>query len=78
MRCSHWKAIYIYVFIGFYAFLVDCKWGEWSEWNANATCGEAFKTKTRKIIQKAAFGGIQCEGSSVEMKKVQLQPCASK
>ena len=66
------------MFIVFMFLLVNCKWGQWSEWNINATCGEAFKTKTRKIIQKAAYGGKQCEGSSVETKKFQLPPCQSK
>ena len=66
------------MFIVFMFLLVNCKWGQWSEWNINATCGEAFKTKTRKIIQKAAYGGKQCEGSSFEKKNVQLRPCASK
>ena len=58
--------------------LVDCEWGEWTESKASATCGEAFKTKTRKIIQKAAYGGKQCEGSSFKKDNVQLAPCASK
>ena len=58
--------------------LVDCEWGEWTESKAIATCGETFKMKTRKIVKKAAYGGKQCEGLSVETEKVQLRPCPSK
>ena len=55
--------------------LVDCEWGPWIESKCNATCGEASKTKTRKIKQKAAYGGQPCSGDSVVTKKCNLKPC---
>ena len=45
---------------------------------ANATCGEAFKTKSREIAQKAAYGGKECEGLAIKSERVQLKPCPSK
>ena len=44
----------------------------------NATCGEAFKTKSREIVQKAAYGGKECEGLAIESERIQLKPCPSK
>ena len=46
--------------------------------DANATCGEAFKTKSREIAQKAAYGGKECEGLAIQSETVQLKPCPSK
>ena len=56
-------------------FLVDCQWGPWSEENCNATCGNAYKNKTRQIIKKAAYGGTQCTGKSVLTEACKLKPC---
>ena len=57
-------------------------WGNWTETinaetgqKCNATCGDAYKTKTRKIVQTAAFGGLPCKGESLITEKCQLKPC---
>lgn len=58
-----------------YLALVDCMWGNWTETKCNATCGDAFKTKTRNIVQMAVFGGLPCKGESLVTEKCQLKPC---
>ena len=50
-------------------------WGNWAETKCNATCGDAFKTKTRKIVQMEAFGGLPCKGESLTTEKCQIKPC---
>ena len=45
---------------------------------AKATCGQSSKTKSREIVQKAAYGGKECEGFAMESELVQLEPCPSK
>ena len=56
-------------------FLVDCQWGNWTETKCNATCGNAFKTNTRTILQKSAYGGQECSGDSTTIEDCLLKPC---
>ena len=58
--------------------LVDCEWGPWLETECNKSCGDAFKTRSRKIKQKSAYGGLPCTGDSVMTEKCQLKPCPGK
>ena len=54
---------------------MNCTWSDWNETKCNATCGNAFKTYTRTVIQKAAFGGLQCTGESTITENCNLKPC---
>ena len=45
----------------------DCKWGSWNEWSQySETCGNGTKTRSRRIIQEAAYEGKECEGNNTE------------
>ena len=58
--------------------LVDCKLGEWMIGKCSATCGsKAFRTKTRQIIQKAAYGGKTCDKTRIT-ENCGLSECPSK
>ena len=44
----------------------------------SATCGsKAFRTKTRQVIQKAAYGGKQCDKTKIT-ENCDLDECPSK
>ena len=48
--------------------LADCKWGPWDAWSfCTKTCGGGSRTKSRKIVQIAVYGGNQCNGSLHEL-----------
>ena len=57
------------------SFIVNCQWENWTTTECNATCGNAFRTYKRKIIQIAAFGGVECTGESTMTKECQLKAC---
>eukprot|EP00931_Biecheleriopsis_adriatica_P067902 TRINITY_DN41956_c0_g1_i1.p1 TRINITY_DN41956_c0_g1~~TRINITY_DN41956_c0_g1_i1.p1 ORF type:complete len:1640 (-),score=239.78 TRINITY_DN41956_c0_g1_i1:105-5024(-) len=50
----------------------NCQLGEWSQWNeCSRTCGgEGWKERKRRIVGRAAAGGLQCQGGMVE-----ITPC---
>ncbi|XP_077979023.1 thrombospondin type-1 domain-containing protein 7A-like [Glandiceps talaboti] len=62
---------------------VDCVLSVWSDWSeCSQTCGEAYKYKSRRILQLPAFGGAVCpndadvNGVIVKTKKCKdLTPC---
>ena len=60
-------------------FLVDCQWSSWNITDCNGTCGDlVFRTKTREILTKAAFGGKECTGNSTQVEKCNVKPCPGK
>ena len=68
---NHHDTILIY-------FEVDCKLGPYLEGSCSATCGtSAVKTKTRQVVQKAAYGGKECEGTTKITENCGLSPCPS-
>ena len=57
---------------------VDCKWKDYGAWSkCNATCGGGFKVRYRKKILGNSEG-INCVGSSKEVKQCALAPCKNK
>ena len=56
--------------------LADCKWGPWDAWKlCTKTCGGGSRTKMRKIVQLAVYGGEQCNGSNIETEICNEQIC---
>ena len=59
--------------------LADCKWGPWDAWSfCTKTCGGGSRTKLRKIVQIAVYGGSQCNGSNIETEICNEQICPGK
>ena len=58
-------------------YLVDCKWGEWTDLgDCSQTCGDdAVKKLTRKITNKAKYGGSPCVGDTTKIINCDLEPC---
>lgn len=56
---------------------VDCKWGEWAEWDTcSDECGGGQKSRYRHIILMCSHGGKGCDTKAgVETKGCNLQPC---
>ena len=56
--------------------IVDCEFGRWKVGPCNATCGpSSFRTKTRKIVTKAANGGQECTNETEIFESCNLDPC---
>ena len=56
--------------------IVDCEFGGWEIGPCNATCGpSSFRTKTRKIVAKAAYGGQECTNETEIFENCNLDPC---
>jgi len=57
---------------------VDCKWGEWSDWDAcSATCGGGSHHRARVVITSPENGGKLCDPmDKSQMKVCATQPCA--
>ena len=46
---------------------VDCKWGEWSDWEeCSRDCGGGSQQRRRKVEVEAKFGGAACSGVLTE------------
>ena len=59
-------------------YIVDCKWGPWSEESkCTATCGIAVKVLRRSIITKSEHGGSRCTGKAIKREPCDLDPCPS-
>ena len=59
--------------------IVDCELGPFKLGPCSSTCGtQAVRTKTRKVIQKAAYGGKPCDGKTRIMENCRLPACPSK
>lgn len=53
----------------------DCQLGEWSAWShCSATCGHAYRQRTRSIIQPRKPGGASC-GARLQKEKCELPIC---
>ena len=56
--------------------LVDCKHSDWEEWGTcNKSCGNGSKSRNRRILVKAANGGIDCN-STTETTVCNIDPCS--
>lgn len=58
----------------------DCVWGDWGVWtNCSKSCGEGVSagSSTRHRVEAitAAFGGADCEGSTLQHQRCNDQPC---
>ena len=54
----------------------DCKWGPWDAWSlCTKTCGGGSRTKSRKVVQIAVYGGNQCNESNIETETCNEQIC---
>ena len=50
-----------------FSYVVDCVWGEYSEWSiCSATCGGGSRTRTRMEAIPASNSGASCTGSATE------------
>ena len=57
---------------------IDCEWQDYGAWSeCNATCGMGLKVRYRKT-RPGNGGGINCVGSSKEVKQCTLVPCKNK
>ena len=57
---------------------IDCEWQDYGVWSeCNATCGMGLKVRYRKN-RPGDGGGINCIGSSKEVKQCTLVPCKNK
>ena len=57
---------------------VDCILGQWKLGRCSAKCGaNAFRNKTREIVQDATFGGKKCNITRIT-EKCSLPSCNSK
>ena len=55
---------------------MDCKWSEYGEWSeCSVTCGNGKHISTRKVIQQALNGGLECEGEDTKTKPCKLKKC---
>jgi len=55
---------------------VDCSWDEWGDWTPCSTsCGPGNKAKSRKFKQVAAFGGLNCQGSTTQSTECTVGEC---
>ena len=64
LKCVYWINI------------VDCKWSEYGEWSeCSVTCGNGKHISTRKVIQQALNGGLECEGEDTKTKPCKLKKC---
>ena len=58
--------------------VVDCLWSGYSVWSqCSSSCGEATRTRTRRILQQALKGGADCEGENLQTEDCDLPPCPS-
>ena len=47
--------------------LVDCTWDTWGLWSScSETCGPGKQIRTRNYTALALYGGLECEGGSIE------------
>ncbi|XP_069066851.1 SCO-spondin-like [Pleurodeles waltl] len=56
---------------------VDCGWSIWTIWSScSRTCNVGTRRRYRSGTNPpAAYGGLECEGSNVEIEFCSLQPC---
>jgi len=54
---------------------LDCKWGQWSEWDdCDQSCGSGLRKQTRQKTS-AQFGGVECEGNDTRTESCNEQVC---
>ena len=55
--------------------LVNCQWGKWTATKCSSTCGNSFRTISRKVLTKPAYGGLPCSGNSTITEKCDVASC---
>ncbi|CAE7263303.1 SSPO [Symbiodinium pilosum] len=50
-----------------------CQWGDWTDWECSASCGQGSKSRRRSVLVPAEYGGAECAGSSAETGNCVLQ-----
>ena len=54
---------------------VDCKWGEWSEYDrCSASCGGGGQVRRREVVEAEVCGG-KCEEKAEEMRPCNFNCC---
>jgi len=64
----------------FLCFLVDCQWGNWSEWTpCSQTCEinsqKGSQSRQKAIVRQATKGGTICVGDATELQDCPGAPC---
>jgi hypothetical protein len=55
---------------------IDCVWSQWTGWAPCSTyCGPGVQTRTRRILENSAFGGVPCVGVDYEEAVCQAREC---
>ena len=55
---------------------MDCLWSGFTGWSqCSVTCGTGTQSRSRKVLQEAANGGIDCLGKELEIRDCVLQNC---
>lgn len=58
--------------------LVDCTWGDFSDWgDCSATCGDGKRSRARTIAIPAAGDGAECSGDASEEETCNEGECPS-
>jgi hypothetical protein len=75
MRVDLYTSIYGNSFLSLNS--VDCKLGEWEEWeDCSVTCGEGKMTRTREEEISASGGGKKCKSKNKKQtKNCSMEPC---
>ena len=55
----------LYYFISVITEPIDCQYTEWTRW----TSQKGKKVRTRDVKTRALFGGLPCDGETVQTKK---------
>ena len=59
-----------------YFFAVDCKWNDFGDWSVcSQDCGGGWQRRSRTVRQKAANGGMECNGCAAETKACNTHNC---
>ena len=78
---SHISSIFSqdpYISVGYFLFLVNCSWDEFSSWTTcTKTCGGGTQVRQRQVKVPAQFGGEACEGGQAEQRVCNEQGCPS-
>jgi hypothetical protein len=60
-------------------YIVDCEWGDFSEWTeCNASCGGGIQRRRRQVKQRSKNGGQPCRGREIETRSCNKEECSGK
>ena len=59
--------------------LGNCTWEEFGHWDScSKSCGGGQQSRSRRIKQNAAYGGLDCVGESEEKRECNKAECKGK